>query len=101
VIVGEVGGTQEERASEFIKKGMSKPVIAYIAGRAAPQGVRMGHAGAIVTRGMGSAESKMRALQEAGVRIAERPGAVAKIVTDETIHPVCRVKVGVKRREVK
>lgn len=83
VIVGEVGGTQEERASEYIRERMTKPVVAYIAGRAAPQGVRMGHAGAIVTRGMGSAESKVKALKEAGVEVAERPGDVTGIIDEK------------------
>lgn len=79
VVVGEVGGTQEERAAEFAKR-MTKPVVAYIAGRAAPQGVRMGHAGAIATRRMGSVESKVKALRAAGVQVANSPGEVPGLV---------------------
>ena len=79
-IVGEVGGTEEERAAEYIKKEMRKPVVAYIAGRSVPPGKRMGHAGAIVERGMGSAQSKVRALKEAGVEVAERPTEVTEVV---------------------
>ena len=67
IIVGEVGGEQEEQASEFISKGMTKPVAAYIAGRFSPQGKRMGHAGAIVRGSAGTAEGKCEALSAAGV----------------------------------
>jgi succinyl-CoA synthetase alpha subunit len=79
VIVGEVGGTQEEGAAAFIKT-MHKPVVAYMVGRTAPEGERMGHAGAIATRGLGSVERKIQALREAGVRIVESPGEVPKII---------------------
>lgn len=82
VMVGEVGGRQEERAARFLAREMTKPVVAYIAGRSVPQGKRMGHAGAIVQRGMGGAEGKIRALREAGARIAERPGDVASLVRE-------------------
>ncbi len=80
VVVGEVGGTQEERGADFIRNKMTKPVVAYIAGRTAPQGVRMGHAGAIATRGMGSVESKIKAFREAGVKVAESPGEVPGMI---------------------
>lgn len=79
VLVGEVGGTQEERAAAFIKD-MTKPVVAYIAGRSAPPGVRMGHAGAIATRGLGTVETKIRTLQDHGVLVAESPGEVPGLV---------------------
>ncbi len=79
VLVGEVGGAQEERAARFAAS-MSKPVVAYIAGRSAPPGVRMGHAGAIVQGGMGSAAEKLEALEAAGVTTAARPGEVAGLV---------------------
>ena len=73
VIVGEVGGNQEEKAAEFIKHAMTKPVSAYIAGRFAPEGKRMGHAGAIVRGSAGTVESKQQALSEAGVTIFDTP----------------------------
>ncbi len=84
VLVGEIGGTAEEDAAEYIHGHFSKPVVAYIAGRSAPPGKRMGHAGAIITRGRGTAETKLAALQKAGARVArfpyEIPGMVAEIV---------------------
>lgn len=72
VIVGEVGGTQEEDAAKYIKEKMSKPVIAYIAGASVPPGKRMGHAGAIIEGGKGSAKSKIQALIAAGAKVADR-----------------------------
>ena len=78
-VVGEVGGVQEELAAEYIAKEFRKPVIAYVAGRCTPEGKRMGHAGAIVQRGMGSVESKVRALAKAGVHIARTPAEIGEI----------------------
>ena len=80
VLVGEIGGNAEERAAEYIKDGYSKPVVAYIAGRTAPPGKRMGHAGAIVSEGVGTAESKIKALSEAGVEVAKFPSDVTRLV---------------------
>lgn len=81
VLVGEIGGDMEERAAKFIEEGgVSKPVIAYIAGRTAPPGKRMGHAGAIISMGTGSAESKIGALKAAGVDVAETPFDIPKLV---------------------
>jgi succinyl-CoA synthetase alpha subunit len=73
VLVGEIGGTAEEEAARMINERMSKPVVAYIAGRTAPPGKRMGHAGAIISRGDGTASSKIESLKEAGVRVASLP----------------------------
>lgn len=81
VLVGEIGGTAEEEAAEFIK-GMSKPVVAYLAGREAPPGKRMGHAGAIIERGRGTYESKVKALEAAGVRVAALPWEVAALMKE-------------------
>lgn len=80
VIVGEVGGTQEENAAQFITRQMTKPVVAYIAGHNAPEGKRMGHAGAIIQGSMGTPQSKVTALRQAGVQIAEHPLAVVELV---------------------
>jgi succinyl-CoA synthetase alpha subunit len=73
VLIGEIGGSAEEEAAQYIKTHVSKPVIAYIAGRTAPAGKRMGHAGAIISGKTGTAESKMTALRDAGVTVIDRP----------------------------
>jgi len=76
VLIGEIGGNQEQRAAEFIKSKMSKPVIAFVAGSSAPPGRRMGHAGAIITGSSGRAQEKIAALSEAGATIAMSPAEV-------------------------
>lgn len=76
VMIGEIGGTKEQDAADFIKGHMTKPVAAFIAGQTAPPGRRMGHAGAIITGSAGTAEEKMRLLSEAGAAIARSPGEI-------------------------
>jgi succinyl-CoA synthetase alpha subunit len=80
VLVGEIGGNAEERAAAYIKSEFTKPVVAYIAGRSAPPGKRMGHAGAIVSGTSGSAQSKIDALKEVGVAVAETPVDISRLV---------------------
>jgi succinyl-CoA synthetase alpha subunit len=82
LMVGEIGGNAEERAAAFIQAQMSKPVVAYIAGVTAPAGKRMGHAGAIVTGGGGTAEGKYRALEEAGVATVRSPADMGSRVAE-------------------
>ncbi len=82
VLIGEIGGTDEENAAEYIKSKMTKPVVGYIAGITAPPGKRMGHAGAIIEGGKGTAESKIKALEEAGAVVGKTPLEVAKKVKE-------------------
>ena len=78
IMVGEIGGTAEEEAAEYIKNNVTKPVVGYIAGVTAPPGKRMGHAGAIVSGGKGTAEAKVEALLDAGISVAETPSHIAE-----------------------
>ncbi len=81
VLIGEIGGNDEEKAARIIKDGYPKKVAAFIAGRTAPPGKRMGHAGAIVTGGTGTAEEKIKAFADAGVEVAETPSGIAEIIS--------------------
>lgn len=81
VLIGEIGGNDEEQAAEFISDRMTKPVVGFIAGRTAPPGKRMGHAGAIVEGGSGMAADKIKALEKAGVQVAEHPEQVAELLS--------------------
>jgi succinyl-CoA synthetase alpha subunit len=82
VLIGEIGGTDEQRAAEFIARRMSKPVTAFIAGQTAPPGKRMGHAGAIIEGGEGTAAEKIAAFEAVGVRVATHPGEIAELVAE-------------------
>ena len=86
VMIGEIGGTDEERAAEFIRDHMTKPVTGFIAGKTAPPGKRMGHAGAIISGGMGTAAEKMKALEAAGVLVANQPTEIAEIVASRVVR---------------
>jgi succinyl-CoA synthetase alpha subunit len=80
VIIGEIGGNEEERAAAYIAKSMTKPVVAFIAGQTAPAGKRMGHAGAIIEGSFGNALDKIRAFEEVGVKIARFPTEIAELL---------------------
>jgi succinyl-CoA synthetase alpha subunit len=80
VLIGEIGGTDEEKAAEFIADRLTKPVVAFIAGQSAPPGKRMGHAGAIVEGGTGTAAEKINALQAVGVRVASHPEEIPTLL---------------------
>ena len=82
VLIGEIGGSEEERAAQFIATEMSKPVTAFIAGRTAPPGKRMGHAGAIIEGGEGAAQEKIAAFEAVGVKVASQPAEVAELVAE-------------------
>jgi succinyl-CoA synthetase alpha subunit len=80
VLIGEIGGNDEQQAAAFIAESMTKPVAAFIAGQTAPPGRRMGHAGAIVEGASGTAEAKVEALRAAGVAVAEHPEQVVDLL---------------------
>jgi succinyl-CoA synthetase alpha subunit len=83
VVIGEIGGTDEEKAAAYSKKHVSKPVVAFVAGQTAPPGKRMGHAGAIIEGGTGTAAEKIAAFKAAGVPVARFPGEVAELIAQK------------------
>lgn len=83
VLIGEIGGTAEQEAAAFIKANVTKPVVAFIAGQTAPPGKRMGHAGAIISGGEGTAQEKIAALEAVGVRVAKLPTDIAQLVKQQ------------------
>jgi succinyl-CoA synthetase alpha subunit len=98
VLIGEIGGTDEEEAALFIKKNMTKPVVAFVAGRTAPPGKRMGHAGAIIAGGSGTAAEKIVAFEKAKIKVAESPAEVATLVKAELEKLKTKHKKEVKKK---
>lgn len=92
VLIGEIGGTDEEKAAAFVQDALSKPVIGFIAGRTAPPGKRMGHAGAIISGRSGTAAEKIAVMEEKGIRVVERPDQVCEALAEAGITPLtCNV----------
>jgi succinyl-CoA synthetase alpha subunit len=84
VLIGEIGGTAEEEAAAYIKEHVTKPVIGYIAGVTAPKGKRMGHAGAIISGGQGTAEEKFKAFEDAGIAYTRDPSKIGEKLKEVT-----------------
>lgn len=92
VMMGEIGGTDEQQAAQFVSDHVTKPVVGFIAGQTAPKGRRMGHAGAIISGSSGTAEEKMAAFEAAGIRVMKRPADVVELVKAELRSPSSKSK---------
>ncbi|BDH61125.1 succinate--CoA ligase [ADP-forming] subunit alpha [Lysinibacillus sp. PLM2] len=94
VMIGEIGGTAEEEAAEWIKKNMTKPVVGFIGGQTAPPGKRMGHAGAIISGGKGTAKDKIKAMNDAGIEVAPTPSVIGetliKVLKEKGLYEKCK-----------
>lgn len=94
VMIGEIGGTAEEEAARWIKENMKKPVVGFIAGQTAPPGKRMGHAGAIISGGTGTAAEKIKAMNEAGIEVASTPSVIGetliKVLKEKGLYEKCK-----------
>jgi succinyl-CoA synthetase alpha subunit len=101
VMIGEIGGNAEEEAAEYIKKHVSKPVVGFIAGRTAPPGRRMGHAGAIISGGKGTAVEKMNAMKKAGIKVVESPAEIGSTMKKILVKISESSKVKTKKKTVK
>jgi len=94
IMIGEIGGTAEEEAAEWVKANMTKPVVGFIGGRTAPPGKRMGHAGAIISGGKGTADEKIRVMNECGIQVAETPSVIGetliKVIKEKGLYEKCK-----------
>lgn len=94
IMIGEIGGTAEEEAAQWVKENMTKPVVGFIGGRTAPPGKRMGHAGAIISGGKGTADEKIRVMNECGIQVAETPSVIGetmiKVLKEKGLYEKCK-----------